>query len=169
MELFCQNDSDESCYGLSKIDETFSNAKTICNEAKGTLFIPDTEVELDFVRQRIGTEKIWVGVINPSQDNTNWINAETGSAISYTNWKDGEPDEVEQECVYMNQNGQWHDIKCDKTFGFVCEFAPDAFASNDASIVSILEFFLYLFFQFQQHQKPAVIPQVMVSRLPTFV
>ena len=139
LEIFCPDSSDETCYGLSKVDESFTNAKTLCNQAKGTLFFPDTETELNSVKQKIGTEQIWLAIFNPSGDNANWINANTGSGISYTNWRDGEPDEVEQECVYMNQDGKWNDIRCSKTFGFVCEFSPDAFASNNViCLISIL-------------------------------
>lgn len=53
---------------------------------------------------------------------------EDGSPLTYVNWRNGEPNNVnDEDCAVMGYNGLYHDVRCSKTFIFVCEYYVDIY------------------------------------------
>ncbi|XP_019062202.1 mannose-binding protein C isoform X5 [Fukomys damarensis] len=48
-----------------------------------------------------------------------------GSALTYTNWNLGEPNNAnaEEDCVILLSDGKWNDVSCSTSFEAVCEFS----------------------------------------------
>ena len=53
-----------------------------------------------------------------------FVSSVTGAALSYTNWRDGEPNDAGdgEDCINMHgASGLWNDYSCTKSLPTVCE------------------------------------------------
>ncbi|XP_038066179.1 alpha-N-acetylgalactosamine-specific lectin-like [Patiria miniata] len=65
---------------------------------------------------------LWIGFTDEAEEgNFIWND---GSAVSYTKWKDGQPNNAgDEHCTQMLQenNGEWSDFKCFKEYSYMCK------------------------------------------------
>ncbi|KAF4096209.1 macrophage mannose receptor 1-like isoform X2 [Onychostoma macrolepis] len=77
----------------------------------------DTEELIQRVNSSAG--RVWIGL----KDAWIWSLSDSdfyrGDESQYRNWKPGQPG-GDGDCVYMNNDGEWHDIACDTQNHFIC-------------------------------------------------
>ncbi|XP_071843534.1 uncharacterized protein [Apostichopus japonicus] len=118
----------QSMYWISDYMLTWSAAVDRCHQLydNGHLVHIDNEEENNEVKAirdqaNIGNAYIWIG-IHDSEKEGEW-KYEDGSPLTYHNWGDGEPDDVNgQDCGVMRNNGLYHDRKCTTSYYFCCEY-----------------------------------------------
>ena len=64
----------------------------------------------------------WIGLTD-FLDVEKWERWIDGSAVSWTAWRAGQPNNHNnnQHCVWINKAGQWDDIACKKQKPYVCQ------------------------------------------------
>jgi hypothetical protein len=64
----------------------------------------------------------WLGAEDTRAEGT-WLNS--GSALGYTNWNAGEPNDSNgEDCLEMYGSGKWNDIKCSQQKLTICQGVP---------------------------------------------
>ena len=66
---------------------------------------------------------IWLGATDIQSEGV-WIWNSSGSALTYTNWSLGEPQNLggNENCLHMwLYLGEWNDNTCDNTLATLCE------------------------------------------------
>lgn len=129
------------------IDEgmTWDEARTACEAKGGYLAIITSQAEQEALSQFVISQgkknSYWLGGEKDSSDEWHWLD---GTAMSYTHWADGQPDnhlEAENKLmmyreinpIYPSEQGTWNDLKEDCTcededffgpenFGYICEY-----------------------------------------------
>lgn len=90
--------------------------------------------ENDFIKANYltGGGKYWIG-LSDSETEGDWKWADGTKLSEYTNWGPQQPNDnstkANQDCVdirlgsYRNRSydGEWNDVHCSKTKGFICE------------------------------------------------
>ena len=67
------------------------------------------------------TDELWLGGKRLEADPSTWGWTD-GTAWSFTNWYEGKPNSLSQECLVTNKGvGQWDDRLCDDEKSFVCQ------------------------------------------------
>ena len=115
------------CYKSVNKRRTYAAAAQICLKLDGILAQPTCPQQNSFIRNSVGLPKnsgTWIG-LNDKQDEGSF-EWENGDQLSgWTNWARGRPKNPRRgnrtDCVVIKVNGQWEDIKCQKTRRFVCE------------------------------------------------
>ena len=118
----------DSIYKIYETATTYGAAKAQC-ESDGThLAIPKSEAENDFIASLIPNEDIWIG-INDIEEEGTYVTVD-GSAISYTNWKSGQPDnhihsievnpDGEDGMMIRDDDKKWNDNPVNYLHKFVC-------------------------------------------------
>ena len=67
---------------------------------------------------------IWLGATDsPNEDDWRWIS--TNTALQYTNWSPGQPDDHigRENCLmlYKPQKWKWNDARCNAKLKFICQ------------------------------------------------
>ena len=105
-------------YMIYEISLVWSEAKTYCENLNGHLLTITSESEQDFINRLLSkcqNSYYWTGA--SFNNNWGWI---TGESFDYTNWADGEPNNVEQQENYIHiyanppessDFGKWNDTK----------------------------------------------------------
>ena len=67
-------------------------------------------------------KEVWLGGTDLSTEGE-WLWRHTGSDFTYTNWRPSEPSNSgnDENCLEMDQNGQWNDRPCHYVQKYVCE------------------------------------------------
>ena len=123
----------DSIYKIYETATTYGAAKAQC-ESDGThLAIPKSEAENHFIASLIPNEDIWIG-INDIEEEGTYVTVD-GSAISYTNWKSGQPDNTikvllkgtpegtpnDEDGIHISyQDKKWNDNPVNYLHKFVC-------------------------------------------------
>lgn len=112
-----------SCYQRWEQQKTWTQAENLCGAQGGHLTSIETVVENAFVRSLVSSGPTWIGMHEPGKEGVRvWSD---GSAVNYTNWGNGQPNNVSrenvQDCVLMRVNGRWFDNSCIKNHSYVCE------------------------------------------------
>ncbi|KAK3090894.1 hypothetical protein FSP39_015541 [Pinctada imbricata] len=112
------------CYLFRDQKQNFSNAVAECESFSADILMPKS---IDIINDvtSICSEKIWIG-LNGADDSEflgdfRWVD---GTALNYTNWKDGEEFDEEKLCAFMNdsQHTEWEVDKCShKEYPFLCQ------------------------------------------------
>ena len=66
---------------------------------------------------------IWLGATDIQSEGV-WIWNSSGSALTYTNWSLGDPDNYggNENCLHMWHNlGEWNDAYCYSSLAILCE------------------------------------------------
>ena len=120
--------------GVSYSDISFNDANLYCLENYGSTLATisssyDQENVINAAKaagiyKDSNNYRVWIGFTNLlSSDNYEWVD---GSAVTYTNWYNGEPNNVNdrEHCgeIRSKYGGQWNDEGCDRytADGFVC-------------------------------------------------
>ncbi|CAC5360534.1 MRC [Mytilus coruscus] len=127
-----------SCYFLSDAEKNWTDAAIFCRAYNSRLASVETRAENDFltniIRLRNGltgnlslTSDYWIGGTDEKIEGE-WIWAESGKPLTYTNWVPGTPDlhlPREEHCLeivkWKNHVGQWNDDYCIDPSYFICE------------------------------------------------
>ena len=113
-------------YMFCTTSQSWSNARSTCNSYGYDLLTIDDATEnawADSTADSYSTSKWWVGLNDISSEGSFvW---EDGTAVSYTNWGGGEPNNSggNEDCTQLNRysNQTWNDEPCNSAFYFVCE------------------------------------------------
>eukprot|EP00117_Sycon_ciliatum_P048466 scpid42719/ scgid34507/ Sushi, von Willebrand factor type A, EGF and pentraxin domain-containing protein 1 len=121
----CANTTYEYLYS-GTVTKTFSAAATYCSTtyAGGQLATARNAVEDECVFKSKPPTTIWLAI---HRVNGKWLDYETQTEVTYTNWEPGEPNWDHQNCVSMWYSpplvagDQWDNLGCDKSVKFVCQ------------------------------------------------
>ena len=77
-------------YYRSNSTATWSDAKTVCENAGGHLVVITSRAENDFIKTNLGiSQHVWIGLSDEATEGTHvWV---TGETFSYSNWHSGQP------------------------------------------------------------------------------
>merc|ERR1711973_172538 len=107
-----------SCYLTAPDKSMFFHAQEYCWEQGGYLAEIDTPEESEAVMGIISLElNYWIGLTDFADDGR-WIWQESHQVANWTNWQEGEPNNLGgQDCVIMEQryDHRWDDVYCDYT------------------------------------------------------
>ena len=69
-----------------------------------------------------------------------FVSSVSGTGLSYTNWRDGEPNNSgDEDCIYMQStDGLWNDYLCTSTLPAVCEIERRK-SRGDAQMFTFVE------------------------------
>ncbi|KAJ8028507.1 E-selectin [Holothuria leucospilota] len=92
-----------------------------------------SQAENDFIAQNVtGGARAWLGAERVGDD-FRWIaNVRNGNeepGLSYTNWKQNEPNNSsgDEDCIEINRGragaGTWNDLKCKRKISGVCKYS----------------------------------------------
>ncbi|XP_069977455.1 macrophage mannose receptor 1 [Penaeus vannamei] len=119
---------ESSCYRVSEITASWTEAKDSCIGLGGVLASITSEDEQAFVSGLLNSSA-WIGLSD--QETEGEFTWEDGSPFNYDSWEEGEPDNlymylsigVGEDCVEMKQeyDYRWNDEFCLAAKGFVCE------------------------------------------------
>ena len=102
----------------------YAAADSQCKSDGSFLVIPRSEAENNFIASLIPNEDIWIG-INDIEQEGRYVTVD-GSAISYTNWQNGQPDnylhspEGEDGIHIRKEDKKWNDNPVNYLLKFVC-------------------------------------------------
>ncbi|XP_077862270.1 macrophage mannose receptor 1-like [Saccoglossus kowalevskii] len=110
--------------------KTWTQAEEYCKNMGGHLASFHSNEEELYVIDNIGTDNWWDGFwigLN-DQETESGFKWSDGSAVSYTRWNDGEPNDAENEdCVEMffSTESGWNDVDCDRRRNWICKIPKD--------------------------------------------
>ena len=137
--------STDSCYKFVSTELNYADATQSCSDnSNGWLVTINDSNENDVVANLCGTTMCWIGYDDiVSEGNFVW---QHGTSF-YTNWRDGEPNNYEDEDCVDIWDVKWNDSGCWRLRTYVCE--TEAYESPTVT--------------------PTVIPTVMPTALPTAI
>ncbi len=112
-------------YKLITTATTWTNAKAVCESLGGHLVTISSPEENDFVSNLAKSNLIWLGFTDSetygaSEGNWRWI---TGEIVTYTNWKVGEPNNLnDEDYAHMYSDGFWNDADPGSNRFYICEW-----------------------------------------------
>ncbi|XP_033107417.1 macrophage mannose receptor 1-like isoform X2 [Anneissia japonica] len=121
-----------NCYRINEVSttkqlKTWSEASSFCRAQGGNLASFHTSAEEKFIKNAAkvadSATGYWIGLSDQTKENGfTWTD---GTPVDYTNWENGEPNNVnEEDCVEMFfSTRNWNDIGCDRTRHWVCKIA----------------------------------------------
>ncbi|XP_063816089.1 C-type mannose receptor 2 [Pseudophryne corroboree] len=101
---------------------TWSDARLLCETRNATLTsILDPFQQAYLTLAATGQKNpLWIGLSN--EEGARSYSWATDDGLSYTNWRDGEPQYM-SGCVYMDAQGTWSTVNCDhKLPGAICNY-----------------------------------------------
>ncbi len=102
----------------------WTEAQRYCREKHTDLVTINDIQEQNDIKQAIqrvnsGADRVWIGL----KDAWIWSLSDSdfyrGDESQYRNWGSGQP-QGDGDCVFMNNDGQWHDVGCSTTRHFIC-------------------------------------------------
>jgi len=119
-----------SCYLYENETKTWEAARRHCIDLKADLVNIQSGEENDFISNFYSGAVYWIGLRRNETNSDSFVWTD-GTAMTYSNWQSGQPDNwgtEEEECVVTGYLGPsfWNDGRCGDTIynkGFVCEKA----------------------------------------------
>nr|XP_022337897.1 galactose-specific lectin nattectin-like isoform X2 [Crassostrea virginica] len=115
-----------SCYlANSTKQKSWTSAKLECERYGSKLVEIENEAENNFLKNYLIQDKgrYWTGGNDRFREGR-WVWASSGNVFRYSNWADGEPNNVRyiEDCmeIYMPKRA-WADADCQKENKFICE------------------------------------------------
>ena len=104
------------------------DAITVCVGKGGKMFEPKSEkenTEIAALAKEKGATKIWIGVHDKTTEG-NFEYQSDSSKCKFTKWAAKKPDNMKacsggEDCVEMQENGEWNDVNSEEEKAFVCE------------------------------------------------
>ena len=113
-------------YQLINISKTWFEAKTDCEARGGYLVTITSSEENDFVSDLAGLNNIWIGFTDElNEGDWQWV---TGESSTYTNWRSGEPNDVDagEDYAALYSDSLWIDAgspeTADEAYYYICEW-----------------------------------------------
>ena len=142
-------------YQLIDISLSWAEAQAYCEQLGGYLATINSKAEMDFVVEMLGSATkglYWLGMYRENANsNWRWV---TGEAVNYTNWAEGEPNNISNQehyvhlysDIYYNDTdktigvGTWNDTSLYPTafstqLGLICEWNPSDGNNQDHVIL----------------------------------
>lgn len=111
-----------SSYLILQKPMSWIEARLLCETRNATLVsIPDAFQQAYLTLAVTGQKTpLWIGLSNEEGGRSySWL---TEDGVSYTNWRDGEPQRL-SGCVYMDAQGTWSTANCDQKLpGAICNY-----------------------------------------------
>ncbi|XP_062372044.1 macrophage mannose receptor 1-like [Sardina pilchardus] len=116
-------------FHVVKEQKTWTEAQEYCREEFTDLATIDNMTEMEKVKSTIheaGAGNAWIGLKKGSiASKWQWSLADRDfyreNETEFRNWEDEQPDNgVQDNCVFMGENGKWHDSRCDHLNHFIC-------------------------------------------------
>ncbi|XP_019062200.1 mannose-binding protein C isoform X1 [Fukomys damarensis] len=101
---------------------SFDRVKALCAQFQASVATPKNAEENRAIRNA-AHEGAFLGITD--EKNEGQFVDMAGSALTYTNWNLGEPNNAnaEEDCVILLSDGKWNDVSCSTSFEAVCEFS----------------------------------------------
>ncbi|MFZ5858743.1 MAG: SUMF1/EgtB/PvdO family nonheme iron enzyme [Chloroflexota bacterium] len=120
------NPANQHLYLYMKPELIWPDARNYCAAQGGYLATIQNEAENTFVYQILyGYDSTWIGASDEETEGT-WIWA-NGEPWTYTNWASGQPEnylDKNEDCALFTEESSWHDVSCNSTNPFICEWEP---------------------------------------------
>ncbi|XP_037401967.1 macrophage mannose receptor 1, partial [Pygocentrus nattereri] len=126
------------CYFVHNGKQGFSwpEARHYCLLVKGAdLASVHSRAEVEFIRNINYTKyhNVWLGLTRDASYGWGWTDL---SALAFTNWAPGEPNEAfhdvgQENCVEMYEDGTWNDNNCFQKRGFACKVHQHSTGGGD--------------------------------------
>ncbi|XP_016058935.1 PREDICTED: CD209 antigen-like protein 2 [Miniopterus natalensis] len=110
-----------SCYMFSQIQATWKASVSACEDMRAQLVVINNAEEQKFLKSwnaRIN-KRTWIGLSDQHNEGSwHWVD---NTPIHLSFWKEGEPNNHEDEdCVELDGEG-WNDSKCSAEYFWICE------------------------------------------------
>nr|XP_055057561.1 mannose-binding protein A-like isoform X2 [Misgurnus anguillicaudatus] len=104
--------------------ENFDDGLKFCTDAGATMVLPTNKVEnemLNTMHAVLGSSYIMIGTTDKQKEGT-FVDL-NNQPLSFSNWKKNEPNDYKgaEDCVILNTDGEWSDVRCDSKWHVVCE------------------------------------------------
>ncbi|MFK7926547.1 MAG: MopE-related protein [Myxococcota bacterium] len=113
-------------YLFCNYQQPWAGAQSACNSWNYDLLTVDSFDEDEFAQtwlRNVNSSTPWWMGFNDRSREGDWV-WEDGTAVTYTNWETGEPnDQGGEDCGQLNffLNGAWNDQACSLRYPFICE------------------------------------------------
>ncbi|KAI9524327.1 hypothetical protein NQZ68_018009 [Dissostichus eleginoides] len=106
---------------------SWKEAKKYCREHYTDLATVSNMRDVERLTKPSQTTEAWIGLHSISRTEKSWHWSLPGVEFkeSETEWDTGQPDNKENDDCVMIKGQQWHDIPCNKEFGFICYNEPN--------------------------------------------
>ncbi|KAH0627011.1 hypothetical protein JD844_002369 [Phrynosoma platyrhinos] len=119
-----------STYRILKKPLKWQDSVLLCESLNASLVSVMEPYTQAFLTQAISSVRapLWIGLSNEEGRRSYvWF---TDESLSYTNWKDGEPQQI-MGCTYMDVDGTWRTASCDaKLQGAICKMNTGPLSSH---------------------------------------
>ncbi|KAJ8273207.1 hypothetical protein GJAV_G00098940, partial [Gymnothorax javanicus] len=117
---------DSRCYYFSPEKKNWTDSRTDCKGRGADLVIINTKKEQMFIHSQ-SRQEYWIGLYFTTDRTWLWVD---GSPLTIRFWRAGEPNGFndKENCAHGSKHHtaleDWNDIKCIKSFEWVCEAKP---------------------------------------------
>lgn len=123
-------ETDSKIYLLVKEEKRYADAEAYCQTRGGHLVMPRDEASNAAIAAYIaeaGLSRAYVGVHDRRHEGV-FTYVDLSSLTTFSKWQQGEPSgsDDDEDCAEMVASGEWTDVLCHSTMGFVCEFEKDS-------------------------------------------
>nr|XP_054752325.1 uncharacterized protein LOC129257911 [Lytechinus pictus] len=131
-----QQGPDYTCWRFAVNPSTWFDARLSCqsDDPEADLAVIDTLEELDFVNNTRLPLSYWIGFNDLGTERLfRWMDCQAPDTWQTLNWAPGAPSDLlgNNDCVELNEAGQWDDITCDTTRPFICKVQAKGFTEED--------------------------------------
>ncbi|XP_032906729.1 CD209 antigen-like protein C [Amblyraja radiata] len=111
----------QSCYLFPSSSHTWEEAQKSCMSADAHLVVINNAEEQDFLKKKDRVRR-WIGLTDKaSEGDWRWVDGTDYKSFAKF-WNKGEPNnENDEDCVEMYIGGNWNDLPCNGTLGWICE------------------------------------------------
>ncbi|XP_040202225.1 hepatic lectin-like isoform X2 [Rana temporaria] len=119
----CENgwlEFEDHCYFFSNFELNWTNAEKMCLNRESHLVIVNSESEQTFLHKNYNKKNYWIGLTDVDNEGTfQWID---GTEVSYTSWRDREPNGgTKENCANLYKDRKWNDYDCNINNHAICE------------------------------------------------
>uniref|UniRef100_A0A8C5ME85 Collectin subfamily member 10 n=1 Tax=Leptobrachium leishanense TaxID=445787 RepID=A0A8C5ME85_9ANUR len=123
-------ETEEKFYYIVKEERNYRDALMQCRIRGGTLAMPKDQDTNSLIADYIlksGLFRVYIGV-NDLEKEKHYMYTDNTPVQSFSSWKAGEPNDGSgyEDCVEMQNTGDWNDVECNLTIYFMCEFLKKA-------------------------------------------
>ncbi|XP_014872018.1 CD209 antigen-like protein E isoform X2 [Poecilia latipinna] len=116
-----------SCYLLSASSGSWDEGRADCRTRGGDLVVINNDDEQKFVLT-VSEKSPWIGLKEETEGSWKWVDGTPLSSELKKYWGQGQPDNAfgGEACAQIWENYKtWNDNKCDDSFLWICEKAPE--------------------------------------------
>lgn len=123
-------ETDSKIYLLVKEEKRYADAEAYCQTRGGHLAMPRDEASNAAIAAYIAEASLshaYVGMHDRRHEGV-FTYVDLSPLTTFSKWQQGEPSgsDDDEDCAEMVASGEWTDVLCHSTMGFVCEFEKDS-------------------------------------------